>query len=98
MANLQIVVNPDEMARLARDFAAKAQTLADLLSQVNTDLNNMEPYWKGWAKDQFDGLMLSWTGDFKDIQRVLEQVGTLVDQAQVGYTDLDQSIGRHFSH
>lgn len=98
MPNTQIVADPALLESASRNFVTQAQALADALNKVNSVLQELEPAWKGWAKDQFDSLMVTWTSDFNNIQTVLESVGKLVDQAQIGYTDLDQSIARSFSH
>jgi len=81
----------------ASQFSTQAVQLADLISQVSKDIGGLEGLWSGPAHSQFESLMAQWRSDVNGIQQVLEQVSTKVQQAGVGYGDVESQIQHGFN-
>ena len=92
----QISADTGAIQAAGAKFSSQAVQLADLITQVTQDLNNLEPLWKGQAAGQFVTLMTLWSKDVNDIQQILEQVGQRVNNAGMGYAQLDQDIAKGF--
>lgn len=81
----------------ASQFATQSVQLADLISVVGKDIAALQDMWQGPAATQFAALMTQWHTDVSGIQQVLEEVGTKVQNAGIGYGDLEQQIKSGFN-
>lgn len=94
MANIK--VDTAAVATAAAQFNGQASNLEELIAQVTTSLNNLEPLWTGPAATQFVTLMTEWRQDVNNIQQVLTQVSQRVATAGTSYDDTDSGIANSF--
>lgn len=86
----------DALQSAAGQFASQSVQLADLISAVGKDIAALQDMWQGPAATQFAALMTQWHTDVSGIQQVLEEVGLKVQNAGLGYGDLEDQIRRGF--
>ena len=90
--------DPIAMQQAARQFAGQSVQLADLVTQVRRDIDNLSSMWKGTDAAAFAGLMTQWHTDVSGIQQVLEDVAKKVGNAGTGYEDLQRQIQQGFQN
>ena len=86
----------ESMQTAAGQFATQSVQLADLITQVGKDISQLQDMWQGPAATTFATMMAQWHTDVSGIQQVLEEVGQKVQNAGIGYGDLDDQIRRGF--
>lgn len=91
-----IQADTDAIRNAARQFSQQSVALADLIHQVTGDIDGLSGLWSSNAHTQFVDLMNQWHTDVQGIQSVLEEVARKVDQAGMGYSDLDSQIAHSF--
>jgi WXG100 family type VII secretion target len=80
----------------ASKFSQQSVELGDLLTTVSGTIDELQSLWTGPAASQFVDLMSEWSKDVNNIKQVLEEISTKVNQAGLGYGDLDSQIQRAF--
>lgn len=91
-----IQADPESIRNAAQQFSQQSVALADLIGQVTSDMDNLVGLWSGNAYTQFTELMSQWHTDIQGVQSILETVAKQVDNAGLGYSDLDSQISRSF--
>ena len=95
MANIQADTSAIHVA--ANNFSTDALNLADLISKVKKDIDDLEGLWTGSAHQAFVDLMTEWNTGSNEIHQVLDAVAQKVRDAGDGYEGLESQITRAFS-
>ncbi len=91
-----IRVQTPAIQQAGSNFASHAVQLADLISQVQRDIEGLSGLWTGPAASQFTSLMSDWHKNSTGIQTDLDSVSQKLKQSSTGYDDLEQQITRSF--
>ena len=92
-----IKVNTQSVQDAGSRFSQHAVALADMLSQVTKDMNDLESTWSGPAHSQFVTLMADWNKNMNGMHDDLNQVSDHLNKAGMGYSDLEQQITKGFT-
>lgn len=93
----KIHVQTESVGQAASDFSTQSVQLGDVISAISKTIDQLQPLWQGQAADQFNTLMDQWNKDITDIKSLLDQIAKRVDDAHIGYSDLDDQIRKSFT-
>lgn len=91
-----INVDPAALAAAASQFGNQSEQLGELIRQVTSSINQLEPAWKSDASISFNDLMVQWNRDVNNIHQALIEVASNVKGAGISYSTLDTDIAKGF--
>ena len=91
----RILYSIPEMKEAANNFKGKAEEINEILTFLNTEMQNLEPVFDGAAQDalfqKYDELQTQ----LKEFPNLIESIGNLIEQIAIQVEESDQNIASY---
>ena len=96
MAGL-LTVNPEQVQATAGQIQGQAGELESLLGTLNGLISSLDGDFTGQASVAFNNTYSEWRGGMTQIQTALADLGRLLNQAGITFSDTDTGVASTFA-
>jgi len=87
----RIKITPSQVRSVASTFKQKSQESQQMISQLESQVNAMQPEWEGMTSQRFYNDYQSWRNSMKQFSQLLESIGSQLDAIATKFEGLDRS-------
>jgi WXG100 family type VII secretion target len=87
-----IKITPEQARAVAAVFRAKSQETEAMRTELNTQVNSMQPDWEGMASMKFYQEFLSWDQTMLRFVGLLEQIAQELEKIALQLEQTDQQL------
>lgn len=86
----------EHMNASAQKVAAAVERVRAEVRSLRVDLEGLGASWQGQAATNFQGVVAQWAGTHVQVESSLDAIGLALQQASVGYQEIESSNARLF--
>ena len=86
----RIKITPDQVRQVGNQFKQAGQQSQDMVSNLQSTMNGMEPEWEGLTKERFYQEYQQWRTSMTQFVELLNNIGQQLDAIAVRFEAADQ--------
>jgi WXG100 family type VII secretion target len=94
MTGASIIVTFEQINQASENTKSTAAYMNSELSQLKSDLSQLKSIWVGSTGDSYKALQAKWDQALTDLNQVLSDISTALNQANQVYTQTESTNGR----
>ncbi|MBA4543287.1 MULTISPECIES: WXG100 family type VII secretion target [Thermoactinomyces] len=87
----RILINPDEIDAVAKDFQAKREQSQQLIQQLDSRINGLEGHWDGMTKQKFFQDFQEAKKNMQNFVQLLDNISQALTQIATKFRQTDQA-------
>ena len=96
MANGQIRITPDQMRGRANEYRVQAQSVEDVITQMDSLLNNLQQEWEGESSAAFSERFEELRPGFVSAKDLIDEIAAALDATANDIEELDRQIAGQY--
>lgn len=92
----QIRITPDDMRSRASEYRTEGNKLEDIISTMDTLLENLQGEWEGAASESYASRYAELKPGFQKARDLIEEIATSLETVATTMEDTDSSISASF--
>ena len=91
---MSIAIDPSEMRAIINDYNADSQSVQDVISRMDSRINQLEAIWTGQASSAYAARYYEFKPGFDNMRQLIADIATALSQATDAFEQTDQAAAQ----